>query len=86
MDPDVETLDLASLAEALKTAFDGRPPSGYVRGRTALRDELAQRIGCSIAAAERVVDTMVGRGFLRFQGDPTLASDAEALWSITTVA
>jgi hypothetical protein len=72
---DPETIDLAALAEGLAGAFAPGPIEGYVMGRTALRDAVAVRLGCSQAEAEALVDTMIGRGFLRFddggpQGGP----------------
>jgi len=79
---DVEALDLSLVAAALQRAFAGAPPSGYVCGRTSIRDALATHLGCSQAEAERLVDTMVGRGFLRFEGDPSKVEGNDAPWKI----
>jgi hypothetical protein len=82
MDFDVEEVDLASLAAALQGALGDSPLEGYVRGRTVLRDAVAEHLGCSEAEAERLVETMVGRGFLRFEGDPASAEAGGARWTI----
>lgn len=80
---DVEAVDLAALAAALRRSFEHAPPAGYVRGRTMLRDVVASHLGCSAAEAERLVETMAGRGFLRFEGDPSTVEERGALWTIT---
>jgi hypothetical protein len=36
-----------------------------VVGRTTLRDEVVQRLDCSMLEAEHMVDTLVARGFVR---------------------
>jgi hypothetical protein len=75
MDPDVESIDLAALAAKLAATFGGSAPEGYVRGRTTLRDAVAAHLGCSALMAENLVETMISRGWLRFDGDPTVASE-----------
>ena len=66
---DLESLDLAVLAAVLSSAC--RPPiEGAVVGRTRLRDEVARHLGCSQLEAELVVDTMIGRGFIRRREHP----------------
>ena len=79
---DVEQLDLSLVAAALQRAFGDVPPSGYVRGRTSIRDAVVAHLGCSVAEAEQLVDTMVGRGFLRFGGDPSKLDGPDAASSI----
>lgn len=69
---ELEQIDLAALAAALER----RPRlslSGFVRGRTEVRDAVIDQLACSASVAEELVDTLVGRGFLRFQGDPAKA-------------
>ncbi len=73
---DPESVDLAALRSALE-ARCGAFVEGEVVGRTALRDEVAQQVGCSVLDAERLVDTMVGRGFLRRQ----VTSDGRTGWA-----
>jgi hypothetical protein len=76
-----EEIDLAELAQMLEPAVSGNPPAGYLEGRTALRDLLAERIGSSELEAEELIDTMVSRGFLRFSGDPSDSSPA-GIWQV----
>lgn len=82
MDVDVESIDLAVLAADLSMTFGSDPPEGYVRGRTVLRDAIAAHLGCSDTTAENIVETMISRGFLRFDGDPTSAWTDGARWMI----
>ncbi|MBK6520051.1 MAG: hypothetical protein IPM79_27975 [Polyangiaceae bacterium] len=60
---DPESIDLAALAAHLERAV-GIATAGAVVGRTRLRDEVVRHLGCSQLEGERLVDTMVGRGFL----------------------
>lgn len=83
MEPNVEDIDLAAVAAALGRVFEASPARGYVRGRTALRDAVQDHLRCSSGTAERIVDTMIGRGFLRFEGDPSTAADPQAAWTIS---
>jgi hypothetical protein len=78
----VEEIDLAELTAALRSRFAGAAPVGYLVGRTALRDAVAQELGCSQLEAEEIVDTMVGRRFVRYEGDPGAAVDDDRGWSI----
>lgn len=71
-----ESVDLAALRGALEETC-GAFVEGDVVGRTRLRDEVARRLACSVLDAERIVDTMVGRGFLRRQ----TAGDGRTGWS-----
>ena len=59
-----ESLDLARLAELLREGC-GPTLMGEVVGRTRLRDELVRHLDCSQLEAETLVDTMIGRGFIR---------------------
>ncbi len=78
----VEDIDLAELTAALRSRFGGVPPVGYLDGRTALRDAVAERLECSTLEAEEIVDTLVARGFVRYQGDPAAALDDGRGWSL----
>ena len=77
--PEDAPLDLAELAGALQARFEGRPPRGYVLGRTAFRDALAAHLGCSDVRAERLVAQLEGRGFLRYPGEPRGGPDSRRL-------
>ncbi|MEP7121621.1 MAG: hypothetical protein ABJE95_11950 [Byssovorax sp.] len=79
---DVEQVDLAALAAGLSRTFQDSSPAGYIRGRTVIRDAVGAQLGCSEVEAERLVETMIGRGFLRFTGDPAAATAGDAIWSI----
>ena len=61
---DPETVDLSALAQALERLVPAPQREGAVVGRTALRNAVAAHLACSDAMAERIVDTMVARGFL----------------------
>lgn len=60
---DPESIDLAALAAHLRETL-GSVTAGAIVGRTAFRDQIALHLVCSQLDAERLVDTMVGRGFL----------------------
>lgn len=70
---DPETVDLAALAQALERRVPAAQRDGAVVGRTALRDAVADQLACSEAMAERIVDTMVARGFLWLDQPPVTA-------------
>lgn len=70
MELDIESIDLRVLLQHLAGVFSGAPPEGAIRGRTALRDAVATRLGCSQLEAERLVDSLVLRGNLRLTSSP----------------
>ena len=74
----IEEIDLAALAEKLDAALEGCPAEGFVRGRTVIRDWVVEHFNCSELAAEELVDTMIGRGFLRFSGNETGSASPDA--------
>lgn len=78
-----EDLDLRQLTEDLKQALGHGEPVGYLRGKSMMRDVLVQMKGFSELEAEELVDTLELRGFLRFLGDPSERSVADAPWEIT---
>jgi hypothetical protein len=73
---DVESVDMDVLRAMLERAC-GPFVEGEVVGRTTFRDEVTRHLGCSSLEAERIVDTMVGRGFLRRETVP----DGRVGWS-----
>jgi hypothetical protein len=75
---------LAELTAALRARFGGAAPAGYLDGRTALRDAVAERLECSTLEAEEIVDTLVAQGFARYEGDPAAALDDGRSWSLRT--
>jgi hypothetical protein len=78
----IEEVDLAELTASLRSRFAGAAPAGYLVGRTALRDAVTLELQCSELEAEEIVDTLVARGFVRYEGDPGAAVDDERGWSL----
>jgi len=78
-----EDLDLRQLTADLKSALGPGEPVGYLRGKSMMRDMLVHMKGFSELEAEELIDTLELRGFLRFLGDPSERSVADALWEIT---
>jgi hypothetical protein len=76
---DLEQIDLASLADRLQTSRLSL--EGYLRGRTEMRDAVIETLACSELEAEQLVDTLVGRGFVQFSGDPASAGGG-GVWTI----
>jgi hypothetical protein len=56
------------LARYLAEVFKDSPAVGMVVGRTAFRDALAQKFGCSQLEAEEHVDRLVATKHLVFEG------------------
>ena len=79
---DVAETDLARVAAELKRTFGDRPPLGYVVGKTMFRDAVMNELGCSALQAEQVVDTMISRGFLRYEGSVSRAIDDAQPWAV----
>lgn len=78
-----DDLDLRQLTAELKDALGPGEPVGYLRGKSMMRDMLVRMKGFSELEAEELVDTLELRGFLRFLGDPSERSVADAHWEIT---
>ncbi|MBE2249557.1 MAG: hypothetical protein IAE78_08400 [Myxococcus sp.] len=64
---DPEQVDLGQLKATLGRLVPATAREGFVVGRTNLRDCAARELKCSLAMAEQLIDTMVARGFLRFE-------------------
>ena len=78
-----EDLDLQQLTAELKRSLGPGEPIGYLRGKALMRDVLVHMKRFSELEAEELVDTLELRGFLRFLGDPSERSVADAHWEIT---
>lgn len=78
-----EDLDLQQLTADLKRSLGPGEPVGYLRGKALMRDVLVHMRGFSELEAEELVDTLELRGFLRFLGDTSERSVADAHWDIT---
>jgi hypothetical protein len=74
---DPESIDLEAL-EAMLRRLCGTSIAGAAIGRTRLRDAVSHQLGCSLLMAEQIVDTMIGRGFIRQQVHP----DGWVYWAI----
>jgi len=62
--------DIDKLIETLTRMFTRRPPTGFVVGRTVVRDAVWQLLGVSELDAEEIVDTLILRGRLVFLRPP----------------
>ncbi len=80
----IEEVDLAELTAVLRDRFDAAAPVGYLRGRTALRDAVAGILDSSELEAEDIVDTLIARGFVHYDGDPTATTSDERPWILQT--
>jgi hypothetical protein len=79
---EVDEVDLSALVAGLRRDFGNDPPVGYLRGRTAIRDAVVRRLGCSALEAEELVDTMESRGFLHYPADPSRRSRTDEPWTL----
>ncbi|HEX8436957.1 hypothetical protein [Archangium sp.] len=78
-----DDLDLRQLTAELKHRLAPGEPVGYLRGKSLMRDLLVHMKDFSEYEAEELIDTLELRGFLRFLGDPTERSVADAHWEIS---
>ncbi|HZI13479.1 MAG TPA: hypothetical protein VE153_24070 [Myxococcus sp.] len=78
-----DDLDLQQLTAELKSALGPGEPIGYLRGKSLMRNVLVDMKGFSELEAEELIDTLELRGFLRFLGDTTERSVADAHWEIS---
>jgi hypothetical protein len=78
-----EDLDLQQLTADLKAMLPPGEPVGYLRGKALMRNLLVQMKGFSELEAEELIDTLEMRSFLRFLGNPTERSVADAHWEIS---
>jgi hypothetical protein len=76
-----EDVDLAQLCEIIEARVSLDARSGFELGKTAIRDTIAEHLGCSALMAEQLVDTLVLQGMLSYAGDPG-AVVTEAPWLV----
>ena len=82
-EPNPEDVDLAALVDELRAALPlGEGVVGYLRGKSLMRDVLVERKGYSALLAEELIDTLEVNGYLRFEGDPSERSVADAHWAV----
>jgi hypothetical protein len=72
----VEDVDLAALAAAIARRYGRHLYASYLRGKTVMRDAVAEHLGCSTYEAEEMVETLELMGYLRF---PHLADQTHPL-------
>ena len=73
-----EDLDLQELTQQLRAALGNAEPVGYLRGKSLMRNALVHEKGFSELDAEEVIDTLELRGFIKYLGDPSEPSQANA--------
>jgi hypothetical protein len=78
----LESADLGEYTECLRLLFDGRPPVGYLMGKTAMRDALAETANCTLHEAELLVDQLEAHGFVSFEGDPGSRRSPIGRWKL----
>jgi hypothetical protein len=83
LNPPPESIDLLALCQRLRR----HDPTldrveGYLEGKTLLRDRLVALLDCSELEAERLVDTLEARGFLRFRGSERKGT-TPGYWELT---
>ena len=78
-----DDLDLQQLTAELKAHLAPGEPVGYLRGKALMRDVRVHMKRFSELEAEDLVDTLEMQGFLRFLGDPSERSVADAHWEIS---
>ena len=78
-----EDTDLRQITAELKRTLPPGEPVGYLRGKAFMRDLLVNMKGYSELEAEELIDTLELNGFLRFLGDPSERSIADAHWEIS---
>ena len=66
----MKTQKLVEAGNLLRGAFPGPIRSPYLKGKTGFRDFLYERLGCSFAEAEAMVDTLENAGRIEFKKDP----------------
>jgi hypothetical protein len=82
---DPEAVDLLDVTRRMAGAFGIQVRAGLLEGKTRLRDWVVRDLDCSQSEAERIVDTLQARGFIRFlvpaaTAKPTDAADG--IWQL----
>jgi hypothetical protein len=77
-----EDLDLQELTQELRGALGNSDPVGYLRGKSLMRNALVHEKGFSELDAEQLIDTLELRGFIKYLGDPSEPSQANAHWEL----
>ena len=72
----IEEIDLVGLTGMLRRRYGRHLYASYLRGKTLLRDAIAEELGCSAYEAEELVETLELMGYVRF---PHLEDDTHPL-------
>ena len=72
----------ADLFDSLRREFKHNL-TGYLHGKSVMRDYLVSQFRLSELAAEQLIDEWEEQAWLRFAGDPTKASHRGALWEFS---
>ncbi len=81
----IEEIDLADLSRLIVNNLGGSSTEGFIVGRTLIRDAVFSVLECSELEAEQLVDTLISRGFVRFEADDT-SGGGHGLWHIVPPA
>jgi hypothetical protein len=65
--PDLSDVDLPALTRRLRDRLVPSPVE-YVPGKTMIRNEVIDELGCSAEAAEALVDELEAQGYIRYTG------------------
>jgi hypothetical protein len=75
---DIADVDFDAVLKQLRSRFRDTPLEGAILGRTALRDAVAEFLGCSLLQAEQIVDTLVADGAIQL----VRSRDMPPVWQI----
>ena len=62
----IEEIDLVRLTGMLRQRYGRHLYASYLRGKTLMRDAVAETLGCSAYEAEELVETLELMGYVRF--------------------
>jgi hypothetical protein len=81
----IEEIDLADLSRLIVNNLGASSTEGFIVGRTLIRDAVFSVLECSELEAEQLVDTLISRGFVRFEADDAGAG-GHGLWHVVPPA
>lgn len=74
--------DLAQVALRLQAYVGDTSLTGYVRGKTRIRNAVMHLFDVSALTAENLVEEMQGRGFIHYTGNPRMLDTGGDPWLI----
>lgn len=78
----IHHIDLSELTERILHRYSHQIPTGYLPGKTAIRDIVVSMTPIPITKAEMLVGEMERRGFIAYAGDPQQVDHAHLSWSL----